>query len=155
MIENNQIDPIDQKIIEALMYDARRSYLQIAKDLGVSNSLVHQRIGKLKELNIIQSEKLSLNPKMLGYETCSFVYINLNEPVKTLQTVSKKLEEILEIVELNHISGSHTLLAKVYAKNNEHLRSVLYDKIHKIEHVVSTDTFIAFETAFKREVPIR
>ena len=153
-MENNQIDSIDREIIESLKDDARKSYLQVAKDLGVSNSMVHQRIGRLKKLDIITKEKLSINPKELGFDTCSFAYIELREPVNDLRPVADQLEKIPEIVECNHISGSHTLLVKIYCKNNNHLRIVLYDKIHQIPGVVGTNTFISFETAFKREVPI-
>lgn len=150
----NQIDSIDRDILSKLLNDARKSYLQIASELGISNSLVHQRISKMKENGIIQGEKLSINAKLFGYETQAFAYVSLREPVVMLKPVAKDLAKIPEVVECNHISGSHTVLVKIYAKNNEHLRDILYNHIHQIEGVISTDTFISFETEFKREIPV-
>lgn len=154
MLSENQIDSIDQDILRALLNDARKSYLQIAKELGVSNSLVHQRVTRLKEQNIIEGEKLRINPKKLGFQTQAFAYLSLKEPVKDLKPAAKDLSKIPEVVECTHISGGKTLIIKIFAKDNDHLRSILYDKIHQIDGVVGTETFIAFETEFKREVPI-
>ena len=41
-----KIDEIDLKILNELIVDAKKAYTQIAKDLSISNTLVHQRIAK-------------------------------------------------------------------------------------------------------------
>ena len=52
------------------------------------------------------------------------------------------------------MTGKYALILKVIAKSNQHLREVLYEKIHPITGVEGTDTIIVFETAFQRNVPI-
>ena len=39
-------------------------------------------------------------------------------------------------------------------KDNDHLRSVLYEQIHEIDGVGGTDSFICFSTNFDRSVPV-
>lgn len=39
------------------------------------------------------------------------------------------------------VSGKYALFIKIVAANNEELREVLYDQIHQIEGVGSTDSF--------------
>lgn len=50
----SQLDYIDQKILLSLKMDARKAFSKIAQELNISNSLVHQRIKKLKEDGLIK-----------------------------------------------------------------------------------------------------
>ena len=70
------------------------------------------------------------------------------------RSVAEKLREIPEIVECHYTTGQYAIFVKVYAKDNEHLRDLLSDKIQKIGGVASTETFISLDETFKREVPI-
>ena len=45
----SQLDYTDKQILLALKADARKAFSKIADDLKISNSLVHQRIKKMKE----------------------------------------------------------------------------------------------------------
>ena len=63
----NQFDYIDQQILLKLRKDARKAYSQIADELKVSNSLIHQRIKKLTAEGIIKNTEFILDEKKLGY----------------------------------------------------------------------------------------
>ena len=54
MLEN-QLDPIDALILKELTADARIPLIQLSRKLKVSNTLIHQRIRKLKELGILKT----------------------------------------------------------------------------------------------------
>ncbi len=47
-------DEIDRRIIDALREDGRRPFRQIASELGVSESTVRARFGRLSSLGILQ-----------------------------------------------------------------------------------------------------
>ena len=64
------------------------------------------------------------------------------------------LENILEIKECNYVSGKYAIFALVYAKDNDHLRQILYNRIHEIDGVAGTDSFICFSTNFNRSIPL-
>ena len=68
----DQIDYIDKQILLKLQSDARKAYSQIAEELKISNSLVHQRIKKLHEAGIIMDAKFIFDEKKLGYKTKSY-----------------------------------------------------------------------------------
>ena len=150
---NNQIDYIDQQILEELRKDARKAYSKIAEKLKVSNSLIHQRIKKMTELGIIKRASFLLDEYKLGYKTKSFTGVRLKE-ARYAEDVLEKLEEIAEITECNSVSGDYAIFIVIYSKHNEHLRQILYKKVHLIEGVAGTDTFICFDTRFSREVPL-
>jgi Lrp/AsnC family transcriptional regulator for asnA, asnC and gidA len=149
----NQIDFVDKEILRLLKSDARQSYVEIAKILKVSNSLVHQRIAKMKESGLIKNATLTLDEKMLGYGACSFTGIVLKE-AHYAKKVVHALKQIPEVVACDFVSGKYAVFVKVFAANNEHMREVLYEKIHQIEGVSGTDTFISFGAQFNRSVPI-
>lgn len=148
-----QLDYTDKKIIDELTKDARISYLELAKKLNVSNSMIHQRVKKIKEAGIITGEGLKVSPEKSGFKSCAYTGIVLTE-AKFCDHVSMELEKIPEVVECHYVSGKYALFAKVHAIDNEDMRMVLYDKIHRIEGVSSTDTFMSFQTYFDREVQL-
>lgn len=149
----SQLDYIDQQIIAALRADARKAYSKIAEDLKISNSLVHQRIKKMKDEGVIKKADLILDEQKIGYNTKSYVGIRLKE-ARLASKVVVELENISEIKECNYVSGKYAIFALVYAKDNDHLRQILYNRIHEIDGVAGTDSFICFSTNFNRSIPV-
>ena len=149
----NQFDYIDQQILLKLRSDARKAYSQIAEELKISNSLVHQRIKKLTQEGVIKNAEFVLDEKKLGYKTKSYTGIRLRE-ARFAKSVMQELHKIAEIVECNYVSGNYAIFILIFAYDNEHLQKILYDKVHLINGVAGTDTFICFDTGFKRNIPI-
>ncbi|MFY7669611.1 Lrp/AsnC family transcriptional regulator [Tenacibaculum sp. MEBiC06402] len=150
----NQFDYIDEQILDQLRKDARKAFSQIAEELNVSNSLIHQRIKKLTSEGVIKNAEFILDEKKLGYKTKSYTGIRLRE-ARFAKDVMRELEKIDEIVECNFVSGNYAIFILIYARDNEHLQKILYDKVHLINGVAGTDTFICFDTCFKRNISIK
>ncbi|MFK7048887.1 MULTISPECIES: Lrp/AsnC family transcriptional regulator [Flavobacterium] len=150
---NKIIDYINKKIIQKLSLDGRFAYSELAKELNISNSLVHQRIKKMQEAGIIKGFSIKLDAKAMGYETITYTGIATKE-ARYSYSIAEKLKEIPEVVECHFVSGKYALFLKIVATNNEEFRKILYEKIHIIEGVGSTDSFISFGSAFEKEVPI-
>ncbi|MEM9930729.1 MAG: Lrp/AsnC family transcriptional regulator [Bacteroidota bacterium] len=149
----NQLDPIDVRIVNELTSDARISFVQLAKKLKVSNTLVHQRVKKMRANGIFGPATYRLQPLQLGYETQAYTQIMLTD-AKHHRSVERELEKIKEIVECINIAGRYALLVRIFAQNNRHLRDIIYNDILAIEGVEGTNTTICFETAFERNVPL-
>lgn len=149
----SQLDYINKQIISELKADARKAYSKIAEDLKISNSLVHQRIKRMKDDGVIKKADLILDEKKIGYSTKSYVGIRLKEARLAAQVVDY-LEKIPEIKECNYVSGKYAIFVLIYAKDNDHLRQVLYNQIHEIDGVGGTDSFICFTTNFNRSIPV-
>lgn len=150
---DNQFDYVDQQILIKLRDDARKPYSKIAQELKISNSLVHQRIKKLIADGVIKNAEFILDEKKLGYHTKSYTGIRLRE-ARFAESVMEELSQIDEIVECNYVSGNYAIFILIFAKDNEHLKDILYKQVHLIHGVAGTDTFICFDTGFKKNVPI-
>lgn len=148
-----RIDNLDRKILEIIMKNARIASKDVATECGVSRAAIHQRIQRMIDLDVITGSGYLVNPKILGYSTCTYVGVSLEKGSMYRQAV-KALEEIPEVVECHFTTGPYTLLIKLYARDNQHLMELLNDKIQHIEGVTSTETLISLDQSIKREIPI-
>ncbi|MBC7749061.1 Lrp/AsnC family transcriptional regulator for asnA, asnC and gidA [Flavobacterium sp. CG_9.1] len=147
------LDEFDIKIIKELEKDGRMAYSAIATHLKISNTMVHQRINRLTEQGIITGIKPVINEKKVGYDWGSFTGITLNKDQDSNRII-EELKKIPEITECYYITGSFTLYVKIIAKDHEHMRSVLYEKIDTIPGIAKTDSIIELGCAFKRNVSL-
>jgi Lrp/AsnC family transcriptional regulator, regulator for asnA, asnC and gidA len=148
-----QIDGLDRKILSILTKDARVPFLEVARDCNISGAAVHQRVQRLVRLGIISGSQFIVNPKKLGYKTCAFIGIFLDNAAM-FNNVSEKLIRIPEIIQLHYITGQYAMFAEVYTRDNEHLRVVLADKIQSIKGVSRTETFISLDVLVERQLPV-
>ena len=93
-----KIDKLDRKILSILSKNARIAFKDVAEQCGVSRAAIHQRVERLKEDGVITGSGFSINPKSIGYGTCTYVGISL-ERGSMYKNVVKKLQNIPEIVE--------------------------------------------------------
>jgi len=149
----NQIDSTDVRIIEALMEDGRIAYSTLSEQIGTSNTLVHQRVRKLKELGILTRPVYLISPEHIGYDTCAFVLIIVRE-ANQINDVIEALKGIPEVVSCVSIMGRYDLMARLYAVNNRHLQDIVHDKLQAIPQIESTNTMVAFEVSFERQANI-
>lgn len=153
MTLRNQLDDIDLRILDIISKNARIPFKDVAAEVGVSRAAVHQRVNRMIDLHVIIGSGYHIDPKKIDFKTCTYIGVFL-EKGSLYSTVAEKLREIQEIVECHYTTGQYAIFVKVYAKDNEHLRDILSDKIQKIAGVASTETFISLDETFKREVPI-
>lgn len=148
------LDAVDQKILSHLVHNARTPFLEIARECGISGAAIHQRVKKLEETGIIVGSQFIVQPEALGYNVCAFVGIQLTEVSKYSEVVPA-LKNISEVVECHYVTGDFVVLLKIYCKDNNHLLSVLSEKIQKIQGISNTNTFVSLDRAFERQVIVR
>ena len=149
----NQIDSTDIRILEALMDDGRIAFSALADDIGSSNTLVHQRVKKLKDLGILRKPVYLVSPEHVGYDTTAFVLIIIREASQIIDVI-EALKAIPEVVSCISIMGRYDLMVHVYAVNNRHLQDIVHDKLQAIAGVEGTNTMVAFEVSFERQIAI-
>lgn len=145
------MDKYDTKILRRLEEDGRVAFSSIAAELGISNTMVHQRVNKMTSQGILKGIKPVLDEKKMGFDWAAFTGLTLEKDYDT-QRIITALKAIPEITECYFITGSYTLYLRIIAKSNEHMRSILYDKIDNIPGVAKTNSIIELGCAFKRNV---
>lgn len=148
-----KVDNLDRKILEIITLNARIPFKDVAVKCGVSRAAIHQRVQRLIEMGVIIGSGYHVNPKSLGYSTCTYIGITL-EKGSMYKSVVAELKKLPEIVECHFTTGSYTMLTKVYARDNEHLMDLLNNKLQEIPGVIATETLISLEQSIRKEVPI-
>ena len=148
-----KIDNLDRQILEIIMRNARIPSKDVAAKCGVSRAAIHQRIQRMIDMKVIIGAGYHVNPKTLGYTTCTYIGVRL-EKGSMYKDVVPELEKIPEVVECHFTTGPYTMLCKLYARDNEHLMHLINDHVQQIAGVVSTETLISLDQSLNREIPI-
>ncbi len=143
------IDNLDTKILQMLVDNGRKPFLEIARECGVSGAAIHQRIAKLQATNILEGSRALIKPTTLGYDTCAFVGIFLKEP-EHFNEVVEQLKEVPEVVECH---GQYDMLVKIYARDNEHLLHLIHERLQPLG-LLRTETLVSFREVFSRALPV-
>lgn len=145
------LDDYDIQILKLLETDGRMAFSAIATELNISNTMVHQRVNKLQEQGILRGIKPVLNEKLIGYDWGAFTGLTLEKDHDS-ERIIEELKKIPEVTECYYITGTYTLYLRIVAKNHEHMRHILYDKIDNISGISKTDSIIELGCAFKRNI---
>ncbi len=154
MTIKHNLDETDLHILDIIIRNARIPFKDVAAEVGVSRAAVHQRVNRMMEMNVITGSGYHIDAKKVGFRTCTYIGVFLEKGGLYEEAVAK-INEIPEITECHYTTGEYAIFVKVYARDNEHLKEVLSDKVQKIKGVTSTQTFMSLEETFRRELPIK
>ena len=127
------LDRIDLKILRILNENARKSFREIGRELGISEGTVRNRVKRLTEKGIITGFHASINPKNLGFEVVAILGLYI-KPSKVEETLDK-LKELDEIVELYQTTGEYDAVCIAILKDIESLGNFLAEKIYPLVNV--------------------
>lgn len=150
---SQKLDSLDFQILEMLSENARKPYLEIARACNVSGAAIHQRITKLYNMGVVNGTISLINPSSIGYETCAYVGVYLND-ASQYDKVVEHLRAMPEVVECYFTTGKYDMFIKLYARNNDHLLNIIHNKFLKIG-LGRTETLITFKEIFKRQLPVK
>ncbi len=132
------VDEIDAELIRHLQVDGRRPYTQLAKQVGLSEAAVRQRVQRLLEQGVMQIVAVT-DPLQLGLLRQAMVLIKVDGDVRE---VAAELERFDEVDYLVLTAGSVDILAEVFVPDDQALLSLLNDRIRKVPGVVGTESVI-------------
>ena len=153
MPNNYEIDNIDLKILEVLTKNAKKPYTEVAKQVYVSGGTVHVRMKKLEEMGIVKGNTLLIDHTRLGFDITAFIGIFLSKSALYDEVIAL-LKQVPEIVNVHYTTGNYSMFAKMYCRDTNHLKDVLYDKNQRIEGIVRTDTMISLEESISRNLTL-
>ncbi len=131
--DNNIIDIKDRKILYELDKNARISYAQIGKRVGLTTEVVHYRVKKLEEKEIIKQYQTSVNYTKLGlihFKIC-LKYNGIS--LETEEELYSKLKKIPKIVWIAKCRGEWDCILSCNANNLEEL-DLIKDEVINLAH---------------------
>lgn len=137
------MDELDLKILGALRVDARKPFLELAKELGVADATIHVRVKKMVEEGVIKGFETILDDEKLGYGVTAFVEIKVKPG--TAGEATPELSRVDGVLEAHEIHGHCDILLKVRAKGLTELRDKMVNEIRAIKEVASSEAYTVME----------
>ena len=146
-----QIDEIDIKLIDSLGRDSSTTFVELARQIGISDATVHIRVRRLMSEGVIKKFTISLDYDLLGYDHLAFVGVNFKPSVNVDATIDKlvNLEEVLELYEMHN---SYDLFLKIRAKDFNRLRDIVENKIRALPNILNTELMIALKSRKEKQI---
>ena len=131
------LDDVDKALIEALQRDGRLPYTRLASEVGLSEAAVRQRVQRLIESGVTQIVAVT-DPMMLGFHRMAMVGLRVEGD---LRLVADTIAGIPEVDYVVIVGGSFDMLVEVVCEDDDHLLTLLNDKIRAVSGVRSAETF--------------
>lgn len=138
---SSETDEIDEKIIQILQADSRRAFVDIANQIGLSESAVRRRVKNLVDKGIIKRFTIELGA---SDKTSAITLISVASTADT-SAVSSRLMQLNGVKVVYEITGQYDIAAIIAAPAIVDINRCI-DDIRKIEGVSDTDTVIILKT---------
>ena len=131
------MDPLDEKILNQLTSNARKSFRDIARALNVSLSTVSSHIKRLEDTKVIRGYTPIIDQEQLGYTLTAIINIKISRG--KLIEVQQKIAKDPHIQAVYDITGDWDSLIIAHFKERRDLNTFI-KKILTIPDVERTNT---------------
>lgn len=140
------IDDIARKLLEELQKNARASYAELGRLVGLSPSAAAERLRRLEDAGVIRGYRAELDPASLGLGVTAL--IRMTADGVQYQQLMNFLASCEQVRECHHVTGGDALMMKVLAPSIEQLEAL----IMKLLHYGVPTTSIVLSTPILRNV---
>ncbi|MEJ7705469.1 MAG: Lrp/AsnC family transcriptional regulator [Geodermatophilaceae bacterium] len=145
------MDAVDHQLIRALRANARATYAELARQVGLSAPAVHERVGKLESAGVITGYHATVTPSALGLGVTAMVGV-FESDHDTDEDVSAALAAMPQIEDCWFVAGEESFLLKVRVPDMPALeRSIA--AISRLPGVSRTRTTVVLSTRWEGRVP--
>ena len=135
------VDKIDLKILEILKENARTTYVDIGKALGLSEGTVRNRIQALTDSGAIKRFTVEIS---LGVGVRALIMISVDPQKPTLE-ISDKVLKLPGVEKIYEVTGEYDVVTVVSSSSIEGLNQTI-EEIRVIDGIVKTNTVIVLRT---------
>lgn len=120
------IDAIDWKILKELQTDARISYAELGRRIGLTTPAAIERVRKLEDARIITGYRAEVDTAKVGLPIMAFIRMSISGV--DYSKIIEVAENAAEVLECHRGTGGDSFILKVAVSDVEHLQSLI-DKL--------------------------
>jgi Lrp/AsnC family leucine-responsive transcriptional regulator len=148
------VDAIDLNLVELLRGNARLSYAELARQVGLSSPAVHERVAKLEAGGVLRGYRADVNPEAVGLGVTALIGIVQDSGGET-EDVIETFRGMPEIESCYFMAGVESFLLTVRVGTIAELEQVIL-RLNRTAGVASTRTTVALSTKWEnRPQPVR
>lgn len=141
------MDSIDWKIIRELQENARTSFAELGRRVGLTTPAVIERVHKLEDAQIITGYRAEIDTTKVGLPVMAFIRMSIvGVEFKQIINIANETAEILEC---HRGTGSDSFIMKVAVSDVEHLQNII-DKL--VPYGVTTTSIVLSSPVKRRTI---
>jgi Lrp/AsnC family leucine-responsive transcriptional regulator len=144
---NRLLDYTGWQLLRELQQDARITYAELGRRVGLSLPAIAERIRKMEEAGIITGYRAEVDPAKIGYPVTAFIWIR-TAGEHSLQKMKVIVPHLPEVLECYHLTGVDYFIIKVVVDSIQGLEQV----IERLQPYGQTTTSIVLSTLLTRQV---
>ncbi len=135
------LDDIGWNILNELQQNARVSFAELGRRVGLSTPAITERVRRMEEAGIILGYRAQIDPSKVGLPILAF--INVKVGGENLSHFMKVAANHPEVLECHRVTGSESFLLKTAVSDVTHLEQLL----DALMPYVATTTSMVLSTA--------
>lgn len=141
------LDQIDRRLVEALRADARASYAQLAREVGLSAPSVQERVRRLERRGVLLGFHAFVDPMVIGLAVTALVGIQQTDSAEQ-DEVAQRLAAIAEIEDCWFVAGEQAFVVKVRVADVAALEATIA-RLQRVDGVARTRTTVVLSTRWE------
>lgn len=142
-----KLDEKDYKILALLKEDARLTTGEIAKELDIAQTTIHNRIKKMRDSGVIKRFTVDLDRKeiergLVAYILCTVSYRTTRGSKIDQFVVAQSVRSLPEVEEVSIVTGEIDMIVKVSLSDVDALNEFVIKKLRNIEGIEKTVTSV-------------
>jgi Lrp/AsnC family leucine-responsive transcriptional regulator len=131
---NSQLDEISYRILFELQCDARLSYSEIGRRVGLSAPAVTERVRRMEEAGLITGYHAAVDPEKLGLPIT--VFIQVTSQRGNCHPITEFVQACPGVMECYHVTGEKDVVIKASFASVRQLE-VLVEELTRFGHVTT------------------
>jgi Lrp/AsnC family transcriptional regulator, leucine-responsive regulatory protein len=141
------VDAIDRQLVELLRGNARLSYAELARQVGLSAPAVHERVGKLEATKVIRAYRADVEPEAIGLGVTALIGI-VEESDADPDEVVEDLRKLSEVEACYFVAGVESFVLTVRVGTIAELERLIM-RLNRTPGVASTRTVVVLSTRWE------
>lgn len=117
------IDEIDRNLLKELQLDARTSYAELGRRVGLTTPAVIERVHKLEDAGIITGYRAEIDTSKVGLPITAFIRMSISGV--DYSHIIEVAEGSTEVLECHRGTGGDSFIMKIAVRSVEHLQQVI------------------------------
>ena len=145
------MDDVDRRLLDALRANARATYAELGRAVGLSAPAAHERVGKLEAAGVITGYHAAVAPESLGYAMNALIGVFISDTAD-FDEVTASLTAITVVEDCWFVAGGEeTFVVKVRVSDVAALEATIRE-LNAISGVARTRTTVVLSTKFEGRV---
>ena len=149
------LDRVERRILDILQRQGRLPNVELAEQVGLSESPCFRRVKNLERDGVIQGYAAKVDQRALGLTVTAYVHLTLEKGLEQRTDFHQRVQDEPHIVECHAMSGSYDYLMKVVARDMDHFSDLVMRSILRYPGVSNLESsFSLAEIKQSRALPV-